>query len=93
MNRYGGDEFLLIRLDDNWSQFNLEMIRARSHISQVNLGPKKPPLHISAGYVSGFTVDGEDLRTMFHMADGMLYESKRKGKNCVTGGGDVAKSG
>lgn len=94
--RYGGDEFLLVRLDDNWSQFNLEMIRARSHISQVNLGPKKPPLHISAGYISGFTVDGEDLRTMFHMADGMLYESKRKGKNCVTGGvfsRDVAKSG
>jgi len=26
-----------------------------------------------------------DLREMFHQADEMLYESKRKGKNCFTG--------
>lgn len=94
--RYGGDEFLLIRLDENWSQFNLEMIRARSLLTKVVLGPEKLPLHISAGYVSGTTGNGEDLRSMFHLADEMLYESKRLGKNRVTGGmfrRDTAKSG
>ena len=45
--RYGGDEFLLIRLDENWSQFNLEMIHARSLLTQIALGPEKLPLHIS----------------------------------------------
>ena len=94
--RYGGDEFLLIRLDENWSQFNLEMIHARSLLTQIALGPEKLPLHISAGYVSGTTETGDDLRAMFHMADEMLYESKRQGKNRVTGGvfhRDTAKSG
>jgi diguanylate cyclase (GGDEF)-like protein len=83
--RYGGDEFLLIRLDDNLGQFNLEMIRARSKLLRITLGPQKLPLHISVGYVSGTTETGDDIRTMFHMADEMLYESKRQGKNRVTG--------
>lgn len=94
--RYGGDEFLLIRLDEDWSQYNLEMIHARTKLTRVALGPEKLPLHISVGYVSGVTKTGEDLRAMFHMADGMLYESKRQGKNRVTGGmfqKDVATSG
>jgi diguanylate cyclase (GGDEF)-like protein len=94
--RYGGDEFLLIRLDENWSQFNLEMIHARSLLTQIELGPEKLPLHISVGYVSGSTETSDDLRAMFHMADEMLYESKRQGKNRVTGGmfrRDTAKSG
>ena len=84
--RYGGDEFLLIRLDDNWSKYNLEMIRARSNLTRVALGPDKLPVHISVGYISGVTENAGDLRAMFHMTDEMLYESKRKGKNRVTGG-------
>lgn len=84
--RYGGDEFLLIRLDDDWSKYNLEMIRARSNLTRVALGPDKLPVHISVGYISGVTENAGDLRAMFHMADEMLYESKRKGKNRVTGG-------
>ena len=83
--RYGGDEFLLIRLDENWNQYNLEMIRARSRLTRLTLGAEKLPLHISVGYVSGTTETGDDLRAMFHMADEMLYESKRQGKNRVTG--------
>ena len=84
--RYGGDEFLLIRLDENWSQYNLEMIHARSNLLRITLGPQKLPLHISVGYISGATENGDDLRAMFHLADEMLYESKRQGKNRVTGG-------
>ena len=94
--RYGGDEFLLIRLDENWSQYNLEMIHARSLLTRITLGPKKLPLRISVGYISGVTQTGEDLRAMFHLADEMLYESKRLGKNRVTGGmfhKGTAKSG
>ncbi|MBR4908916.1 MAG: GGDEF domain-containing protein [Acidaminococcaceae bacterium] len=84
--RYGGDEFLLVRLDDDWNKYNLEMIRVRAQLTRVGLGKDKLPIHISAGYISGVTENGEDLRTMFHLADEMLYESKRKGKNRVTGG-------
>lgn len=94
--RYGGDEFLLVRLDDNWSQFNLEMIHVRSLLRRVSLGEEKTPLHISVGYVSGVAKNGGDLRAMLHMADEMLYESKRQGKNRVTGGvyqRDLTKSG
>lgn len=83
--RYGGDEFLLIRLDEDWNQYNLEMIYARSKLTRIALGPQKLPLHISAGYISGVTENGNDLRSMFHLADEMLYESKRQGKNRVTG--------
>ena len=84
--RYGGDEFLLVRLDDDWNKYNLEMIRARSQLTRVGLGKDKLPIHISVGYISGVTENGEDLRTMFHLADEMLYESKHQGKNRVTGG-------
>ena len=84
--RYGGDEFLLVRLDDDWNKYNLEMIRARSQLTRVCLGKDKLPIHISVGYISGVTENGEDLRTMFHLADEMLYESKHQGKNRVTGG-------
>ena len=84
--RYGGDEFLLVRLDDDWNKYNLEMIRVRSHLTRVSLGKDKLPIHISVGYISGMTENGEDLRTMFHLADEMLYESKHQGKNRVTGG-------
>lgn len=83
--RYGGDEFLLIRLDDDWTKYNLEMIHVRSSLTRVVLGPKKMPVHISAGYISGTTETGEDLRAMFRLADEMLYESKRLGKNRVSG--------
>ena len=84
--RYGGDEFLLVRLDDDWNKYNLEMIRVRAQLTRVNLGKDKLPIHISAGYISGVTENGEDLRAMFHLADEMLYESKHQGKNRVTGG-------
>ena len=84
--RYGGDEFLLVRLDDDWNKYNLEMIRVRSQLTRVSLGKEKLPIHISVGYISGMTENGDDLRTMFHLADEMLYESKHQGKNRVTGG-------
>ena len=84
--RYGGDEFLLVRLDDDWNKYNLEMIRVRAQLTRVGLGKDKLPIHISVGYISGVTENGEDLRTMFHLADEMLYESKHQGKNRVTGG-------
>ena len=83
--RYGGDEFLLIRLDDNWSAYEMDVLRVRQHLLGVKLGNPSPTIHLSGGYIIGTPRNGSDLRSMFHEADEMLYESKRKGKNCFTG--------
>lgn len=83
--RYGGDEFLLIRLDDNWTAYEMEVLHIRQHLSGVKFGNPTPTIHLSGGYVIGTPRRGSDLRSMFHEADDMLYESKRKGKNCFTG--------
>lgn len=83
--RYGGDEFLLIRLDDNWTAYEMEVLHIRQHLLGVKLGNPTPTIHLSGGYIIGIPRKGSDLRSMFHEADEMLYESKRKGKNCFTG--------
>lgn len=83
--RYGGDEFLMIRMDDNWQKFEMEMLHLRAHMATVSIADGAPPIHLSGGYVIGMPEKDIDLREMFHRADEMLYESKRKGKNCFTG--------
>ena len=83
--RYGGDEFLLIRLDDDWSAYEMDVLRIRQYLLGVKLGKPSPTIHVSGGYVIGTPEKDSDLRSMFHEADEMLYESKRKGKNCFTG--------
>ena len=83
--RYGGDEFLLIRTDDNWQNYEMEILRLRAHIATIVIADGAPPIHLSGGYVIGMPERDTDLREMFHQADEMLYESKRKGKNCFTG--------
>ena len=83
--RYGGDEFLLIRLDDNWTAYEMEVLHIRQHLYGLKFGTASPTIHLSGGYVIGMPEDGNGLRSMFHEADDMLYESKRKGKNCFTG--------
>ena len=83
--RYGGDEFLLIRLDDNWTAYEMEVLRIRQHLLGVKLGNLSPTIHLSGGYIIGIPKNGSELRSMFHEADEMLYESKHKGKNCFTG--------
>ena len=83
--RYGGDEFLLIRLDDDWSAYEMDVLHIRQHLLGVKLGKLSPTIHLSGGYIIGTPRNDSDLRSMFHEADEMLYESKRKGKNCFTG--------
>jgi diguanylate cyclase (GGDEF)-like protein len=79
--RYGGEEFAIILPACDESDALRIAERLRISVSEISA---PTPLTISAG-VATFPADGLDAASLMRAADDALYQSKRAGRNRVTG--------
>lgn len=80
--RYGGDEFLVIRVMNSPEEFDDMFFRAKWIIHHDNTDIPEPTT-CSCGYVYGACDNEKDLQEMIRQADVCLYQAKGKGKNQV----------
>ena len=83
--RYGGDEFLVIKVMNSPEEFDDYLFRAKWIIRHTHHDiPEETTC--SCGYVYGTCNSDEDLQKMIRQADTYLYQAKGKGKNQVASG-------
>lgn len=80
--RYGGDEFLVIRVMNSPEEFEDAIMRTKWIIGHTNLEIPDATT-CSCGYVYGACKNDEDLREMIHQADQLLYKAKNEGKDQI----------
>lgn len=84
--RYGGEEFVVIFLGNNAAQAYNHMEKVRQAIEDLHI-PHSPDVSpwvtISAGGVTVLPQMGEPFEKYLKIADDMLYEAKRSGRNRV----------
>ncbi|TKJ23437.1 diguanylate cyclase [Blastococcus sp. CCUG 61487] len=81
--RWAGDEFVVLLPDTTAEQAERALERTRSKVAGydwASLGLDQP-VTISVGIASA--ARGDDRRTLFAAADGVLYDAKRSGRNRV----------
>jgi diguanylate cyclase (GGDEF)-like protein len=81
--RWAGDEFVILLPDTTAEQAERALERCRSTLAAVDwpaLGLPRP-VTISVGIASA--TRGDDRRTLFAAADGVLYDAKRSGRDRV----------
>jgi diguanylate cyclase (GGDEF)-like protein len=81
--RWAGDEFVILLPDTTAEQAERALERCRSKLAAVDwpaLG-LSGPVTISVGIASA--ARGDDRRTLFAAADGVLYDAKRSGRDRV----------
>jgi diguanylate cyclase (GGDEF)-like protein len=81
--RWAGDEFVILLPDTTAEQAERALERIRTAIATYDwseIGLKKP-VTISVGIASA--ARGDDRRTLFAAADGVLYDAKRSGRDRV----------
>ena len=88
VGRYGGEEFVLVLPQKNYSQAVeiAEFIRKRVEERNFHLRREKRTVTLSLG-ISVFPEGGTTKEELLWKADKNLYEAKRQGRNRVFGGG------
>lgn len=81
--RYGGEEFLVVLPDITLDQAMLRAESWRKSISDQPLTSAPPQISASFG-IAIFPEDAGNIETLLARADTALYESKRKGRNCIS---------
>ncbi len=92
--RYGGEEFIGIILGgDAQSVFDhVKLLRKRIEELHIPHTPTVGPwVTVSIGGVTVIPQSGDDYRTYLNIADTMLYDAKRFGRNQVVWCGDAMK--
>jgi diguanylate cyclase (GGDEF)-like protein len=85
--RYGGEEFAILLLDTELEEGNNTADKIREVISiQPFAHAEKQPqgcLSVSVG-IAAHPFDGKNSKELIDRADQALYQSKARGRNCVT---------
>ena len=81
--RWAGDEFVILLPDTTAEQAERALERIRRSVADLRLGALGLdfPVTISVGIASA--ARGDDRRTLFAAADGVLYDAKRSGRDRV----------
>ena len=79
--RYGGDEFVVIKSDLSLKEFNAKIKLLQSLAKDIEIDDNRRGVTISSGYTYGVVTNVIDIRSMLKLADELLYEVKRNGKN------------
>jgi len=84
IGRWGGEEFIGILR--NVTHENLEILgnRLRVLIENAYITLKTEQLHVSISVGATLMLDNDSSDTLLKRADMLLYESKRRGRNCLT---------
>lgn len=80
VGRYGGEEFLVIMPDINIEQAKMISERIRKNIEELIFMPEGFHVTISIGVT---TNNNEESVKLVNLADELMYEAKKKGKNMV----------
>lgn len=80
--RHGGEEFLVILLDERSKDAASISERIRAAIEATSLPPFPISITVSIGIAFAKEVPG-GTAAIITMADSRLYQAKRKGRNCV----------
>ena len=86
LGRIGGEEFVLLLVDPAINQAISAAERIRQHVesSILDYNGKRLSATVSMG-LAAYPSDGADWDSVFAIADQRLYQSKRAGRNRVTG--------
>lgn len=84
--RIGGEEFIILFSETNLSEAKVVAIKIRKSVEALNIIENKK-ITISIGLSEVKKEDNEDL--IFKRVDGLLYHSKRNGKNQITTEEDI----
>jgi diguanylate cyclase (GGDEF)-like protein len=85
LGQIGGEEFVLLLVDPNIDPIHAaERLRERVATSSFIHAGNTLAATVSGG-LAIYPTDGNDWDALFGMADRRLYESKRSGRNRVTG--------
>ena len=82
--RWAGDEFVILLPDTTAEQAERALERIRRKVADLRLvraSASTCPVTISVGIASA--ARGDDRRTLFAAADGVLYDAKRSGRDRV----------
>ena len=86
LGRIGGEEFMLLLTHHSADNARHLAERLREHVAAAALDFEGKTLSVTvSGGISVYPADGEDWDHLFAQADRRLYESKRNGRNRVTG--------
>ncbi len=80
--RHGGEEFAVLLSDTNAEGAKNMLDRLRGKLAVATAQHPGPSFTVSAGLAT-FPKDGTDLQALLRVADRMLYEAKRLGRDCV----------
>ncbi|MFC1851975.1 diguanylate cyclase [candidate division CSSED10-310 bacterium] len=81
--RYGGEEFILIMPEIDKEECLIAANRLREQIE--NLSFTKQDLHVTiSGGIATAPDDSDDVKSLLIYADKAMYESKSRGKNCIS---------
>ena len=84
--RYGGDEFVVFCPDLKVGTASIVAEKIRSHVEACDCDGQKLTISVGAAEVVPGLEDNsnEELASLFKMADSLLYEAKRRGRNiCI----------
>jgi diguanylate cyclase (GGDEF)-like protein len=86
LGRIGGEEFMLLLTHHSAKDARhlAERLREQVAAAVLEFEGKTISVHVSGG-ISAYRADGEDWDHLYAQADRRLYESKRNGRNRVTG--------
>lgn len=79
--RFGGDEFVVIKTGLSLNEFTEKINQLQNLAKGIAIGENRRGVNLSIGYTYGVVADVIDIRSMIKLADELLYEVKRSGKN------------
>ncbi|HPK21365.1 MAG TPA: diguanylate cyclase [Smithella sp.] len=83
--RYGGEEFVMILPDTDSKQAVILAERIRAGVAAIEIPHDHQKLHVTISLgVSTYPDHSEIKEELIRAADAALYESKHRGKNCVS---------
>ncbi|NDD31112.1 MAG: sensor domain-containing diguanylate cyclase [Proteobacteria bacterium] len=83
--RYGGDEFTVTMLNTNRISAVVIAERIRSSVEDYEFVLGSQIVHVTvSGGVASFPEDAQTKKDLIEKADKAMYESKKKGRNCIS---------
>lgn len=84
IGRYGGEEFVLLIRSNNFDDCIKVYKRLQKVVRLKYFTEKDLELTFSAGVVLFDSMPNMEMMELIELADALMYESKTKGKNCIT---------
>ena len=89
LGRWGGEEFIILLSNVDMEQAKTVCDRVRTSIENHAVLVNDSSVSVTASFGLAMLPPGSDFDQMLEMADSALYESKARGRNCITTVGEL----